>query len=127
MTNSLPIAFLGVGSTELILVLVVAFVLLGPRELPKIARTMGRLMAKFGSFSQDFRDQVMRIAEEPPPSQPGTGGTGVAADTASEGGGETRQTPSGEQAAGPAAAAAEPGPAADETAKKEDADHEPAG
>jgi len=73
MINCLQAAFLGVGSAELVLVLVVALILLGPRELPKIARTMGKFMAQLRSVSEDFNDQIMRIGDdlvESPPSQP---------------------------------------------------------
>jgi len=64
MTNCLQAAFLGVGSSELVLVLLVALILLGPRELPKIARTMGKIMAQLRTVSEDFHSQIMRIGDD---------------------------------------------------------------
>jgi len=34
----------GIGTTEILIVLVIALLLLGPKEIPKIARTIGRGM-----------------------------------------------------------------------------------
>ena len=64
MTICLPFAFLGIGTFELLLVLAVALMLFGPKELPKIARSLGKYMAQFRSLSDDFRSQVMRIEDE---------------------------------------------------------------
>ena len=60
-------AFLGsgVGLSEVLLILAVALVLLGPRELPRIARTLGRMMASFRSAAQEFQDQLMNADSEP--------------------------------------------------------------
>lgn len=66
MMICLPVAFLGVGATELLLVLLVALVLLGPREIPRIARTLGSLMANLRAASDDLREQVMHLDEEAP-------------------------------------------------------------
>ena len=37
----------GIGSTELLVILVVALLVLGPKNLPKIAHTLGRAMGEF--------------------------------------------------------------------------------
>ena len=37
----------GIGSTELLLILVVALIVLGPKNLPKIANTLGKAMGQF--------------------------------------------------------------------------------
>ncbi|MEI6972766.1 MAG: twin-arginine translocase TatA/TatE family subunit [bacterium] len=71
MTGCLPVGLLGIGAPELLVVLAVALVLFGPRELPKIARSMGRFMAHLRSVSDDFQSQVMRIGEEAPPTAAG--------------------------------------------------------
>ena len=64
MTICLPLAFLGIGATELVLVLAVVLILFGPKELPKIARTLGKFMAQIRSVSDDFQSQVMHIRDE---------------------------------------------------------------
>jgi len=45
----------GIGSTELLVILVVALLVLGPKSLPKIARTLGRAMGEFRKVSTEFQ------------------------------------------------------------------------
>lgn len=45
----------GIGSTELLVILVVALLVLGPKNLPKIARTLGRAMGEFRKVSTEFQ------------------------------------------------------------------------
>lgn len=45
----------GIGSTELILILLVALVVLGPKSLPKVANTLGKAMGEFRRASTDFQ------------------------------------------------------------------------
>lgn len=44
-----------IGSTELLLILVVALIVLGPKNLPKIANTLGKAMGQFQKASRDFQ------------------------------------------------------------------------
>ena len=43
------------GTTELLVVAVVALILFGPRKLPEIGRTVGRGLAEFKRASDDFK------------------------------------------------------------------------
>lgn len=45
----------GIGSTELLVILVVALLVLGPKNLPKIAQTLGKAMGQFQKVSRDFQ------------------------------------------------------------------------
>ena len=45
----------GLGSTELIFILVVALIFFGPRKLPQLARTMGKGLSEFRRASDDFK------------------------------------------------------------------------
>ncbi len=45
----------GIGSTELLVILVVALLVLGPQQLPKIAQTLGKAMGEFRRMSTDFQ------------------------------------------------------------------------
>lgn len=45
----------GIGSTELLVILVVALIVLGPKSIPQIAKTLGKAMAEFRRVSTDFQ------------------------------------------------------------------------
>jgi len=45
----------GIGSSEFLVILVVAFLVLGPSHLPKIARTLGKAMGEFRRVSSEFQ------------------------------------------------------------------------
>jgi len=55
------------GPGELILIFLVVLVLFGPKRLPGIARSIGRIMDDLRRAAHDFRDQIMRMDEAPPP------------------------------------------------------------
>jgi TatA/E family protein of Tat protein translocase len=44
-----------IGTTELIVVLLVALILFGPRKLPELGRSLGQAMSQFRRASDDFR------------------------------------------------------------------------
>ncbi len=52
------------GPGELILVFLVVLLLFGPRKLPGLARSLGRLMQQLRRASNDFRDQLMSVEED---------------------------------------------------------------
>ena len=57
----------GIGMPELIVILVVALVVLGPNRLPELARTLGKAMAEFRRQSTDIMDEFqhqMRVEED---------------------------------------------------------------
>lgn len=47
--------FEGLGTSELILILVVALVIFGPRKLPQLSRSLGKSLANFKRASEDFK------------------------------------------------------------------------
>jgi len=46
------------GGPELFLILVVALIIFGPRKLPEIGKSMGRMMAEFRKASNEFRQTI---------------------------------------------------------------------
>lgn len=56
-----------IGTSELILIGLVALIVFGPRKLPEIARTFGKFMAEFRRSTDDFKKTWEReagVAEE---------------------------------------------------------------
>jgi len=45
-------------SGEIIFIMLLALILFGPRKLPEIARTIGKVMAEFKRASSDFQGQI---------------------------------------------------------------------
>ena len=58
------------GGQEIILILVIALIVFGPRKLPEIGKSVGRMMAEFRKASNDFRrtleEEVEAEKERPP-------------------------------------------------------------
>lgn len=53
-----------IGTPELILVLVVALIILGPRRLPELARSIGRGLREFQKAAEDVKDSLTRDLHE---------------------------------------------------------------
>jgi len=64
----------GIGMPELIVILVVALVVLGPKRLPEVARTLGKAIAEFrrqtNDIMEDLRVQTMSDDEPRRPAPP---------------------------------------------------------
>lgn len=115
------------GGPELFLIFVVALIIFGPRKLPEIGKSLGRMMAEFRKASNEFRSTIeseveaerirdaMRI-EAPRLDAPTTappGSTGPATPTATaEGGSEAATDESVPAAATPPAETVERQPSA---------------
>ena len=52
--------FFGIGLGEVLLILVLALIIWGPKRLPEIARTLGRTMRTMRKATNDFTSQVTR-------------------------------------------------------------------
>ncbi len=58
----------GIGMPELVLILVIALLVLGPKRLPEMARSLGRGMVEFRRASNDLRNSLTVPPEEPAPT-----------------------------------------------------------
>lgn len=54
----------GLGIPELMVILVLALVVFGPKRLPDLGRSIGRAMAEFKKASQAFQDSVKEEMKE---------------------------------------------------------------
>jgi len=65
----------GIGMPELVIILVIALLVIGPKKLPDLAKSLGKGLAEFKKASEDFQRNIQeeaRKAEEkpaPPPEQ----------------------------------------------------------
>jgi TatA/E family protein of Tat protein translocase len=49
---------LGIGMQEIIIILVVALIIIGPKKLPDLARALGRAMGEFRKAADDLKDNL---------------------------------------------------------------------
>lgn len=48
----------GLGMQELIIILIVALIVIGPKKLPDLARGLGRALREFRRATDDIKDQI---------------------------------------------------------------------
>ncbi len=74
----------GIGMPEMIIILVIALIVIGPHKLPELAKSLGKGLAEFKKASEDFQKNVQEEArktedEKKEPSQVQTAHTGQTA------------------------------------------------
>jgi TatA/E family protein of Tat protein translocase len=94
----------GIGPTELIVILVIALLVLGPKRLPELARSLGRGLAEFrratADVTSEFDNARIMLEEE----------ARAAARETKARDARPKRGPTGEAASGPAAAGQQRGP-----------------
>lgn len=53
----------GIGMTELVVIFAIALLVLGPKRLPALARSLGRTLAEFRRASTDLRQEFMDVSD----------------------------------------------------------------
>jgi sec-independent protein translocase protein TatA len=54
----------GIGMPELIIILVIALIVIGPHKLPELAKSLGKGLAEFKKASENFQRDVQEEARK---------------------------------------------------------------
>lgn len=54
----------GIGMPEMIVILVIALIVIGPHKLPELAKSLGKGLAEFKKASEDFQRNVQEEARK---------------------------------------------------------------
>jgi TatA/E family protein of Tat protein translocase len=54
----------GIGMTELLVILVIGLLVIGPKKLPELARSLGKGLAEFRRASTEIRREFLDVAEQ---------------------------------------------------------------
>lgn len=54
----------GIGMPELIVIMVIALIVIGPNKLPELAKSLGKGLAEFKKASEDFQRNVQDEARK---------------------------------------------------------------
>ena len=54
----------GIGMPELIVIMVIALIVIGPNKLPELAKSLGKGLAEFKKASEDFQRNVQEEARK---------------------------------------------------------------
>ncbi len=60
----------GLGFGELILILLIALIFIGPKKLPELAKGLGKGMREFQNAAKGFSDQLQDTTHETPKAEP---------------------------------------------------------
>ncbi len=62
----------GLGMPEILLILALALIIIGPKKLPDLAKTLGKSMGEFKNAAQDFKNSInieSSLADMDPPAE----------------------------------------------------------
>lgn len=84
----------GLGMPEILLILAIALIVIGPQKLPEVAKTLGKAMGEFKRSAQDLKNSIdiETTVQEPKPTPVQTKLKDVIKDIGSENS-EPQQTP----------------------------------
>ncbi len=59
----------GIGLPELILILAIGLIVLGPQKLPEVAKTLGKMLVEFKKAANSFKEEIDLEAQNTKVSQ----------------------------------------------------------
>ena len=62
----------GLGMPEILLILALALIIIGPKKLPDLAKTLGKSLGEFKNAAQDFKNSInieSSLADMDPPAE----------------------------------------------------------
>ncbi len=62
------IAIFDIGSSEIVLIMLVVLLLFGSKRMPELARGIGKSIREFKKATSGLEAEIKRAMEEPPPS-----------------------------------------------------------
>jgi Tat protein translocase TatB subunit len=79
----------GIGMQELLIILVVALIVVGPKRLPEVAKSLGRGFAEFKRTADDFHSSLLadvhpELSARPTPGSPRRQGRALGIERADE-------------------------------------------
>jgi sec-independent protein translocase protein TatA len=69
-----------VGPTELLVVLLIALIVFGPKRLPEVGRTVGKGLREFRRATDEIRGEIQSTMEDDEPAEPQKDGQPTTAD-----------------------------------------------
>ena len=69
-----------IGFSEIVIILIVALIVFGPKRLPEVGRSVGRALREFKKTSDDVRNEFASVLDEEEPTVPGALPTAAAPD-----------------------------------------------
>ena len=61
----------GIGGPELLLILALALIVLGPKKLPELAKALGKGLAEFRRATDEIKDEFRQMEREIEETSPG--------------------------------------------------------
>jgi len=55
---------MGIGGMEILVILVIALIVFGPKKLPEMGRSLGKAIREFKSAGNELQDELTKAADE---------------------------------------------------------------